>query len=537
MAQTMLGLDLGARAVKAVLLGSSYRGFSVLGHATAPLAAAAEGEPLRARQAAALARLLEEQGWHPDGCVVAVPGASLASHVITLPFTDQRRIAQTLPFEVEAQIPWELAATAWDWESLGVRGTSSDLWVGVGPRAELAELLAVLAGAGLDPRVVAPAPALLSSLFVPGVLAGEPAEAGAPAACEAVLDLGEGRTQLCLTMGGALAAARTIPFGATSVARALARDLGIAEPDAARLLSAEPDGEPLPEMLTALSLEPRVEEALTRALVPLIREVRATLRAWRARVGPTPLTRLWLAGGLGRRAGLPERLAAEVEGPVLPLALSGPAASLPAARAGSLALALAAALRGHLGARAGRINWRRGDLGYTRDFEHLKGKVARLAAAAGAVLLLAVASQVVKIYGLARQEAAVDRALCDAEEKVLKKCYPNYEEALSALRGRGVPGASIPKTSAVDVIDDLSRRLPEAVPLKLERIDITDRKLHLQGIADAAENVDRLVTSLHGSKCFADARSGGARKRSTDGKFEFSIDSALGCAENPPGGE
>jgi general secretion pathway protein L len=249
------------------------------------------------------------------------------------------------------------------------------------------------------------------------------------------------------------------------------------------------------------------------------------------------VTRLWLAGGLGRRAGLAERLAAEVDGPVLPLALSGPAGTLPADRAGSLALALAAALRGHRGARAGRVNLRRGSLAYTRDFEHLKGKVARLAVATGAVLLLGVASQVVKIYTLARQEQAVDRALCDAEEKVLKKCFGNYEEAISALRGRGVPGASIPKTSAVDVIGDLSMRLPEGVPLKLEKIDITDRKLHLQGIADAAEQVDRLVASLHGSRCFADARSGGARKRSSDGKFEFSIDSALGCGEPGQGGE
>ena len=315
------------------------------------------------------------------------------------------------------------------------------------------------------------------------------------------------------------------------------RFLGVSEADAALLLSAEPDGEPLPDMLAALSVEPRVEEALTRALVPLVRELRSTLRAWRARVGPTPVTRLWLAGGLGRRAGLAERLAAEVDGPVLPLALSGPAAALPAAQAGSLALALAAALRGHLGARAGRVNLRRGDLAYTRDFEHLKGQGG---AAGGGGRRRSAAGGLVPggedLHAVA-PGAAVDRALCDAEEKVLKKCFSNYEEALSALRGRGVPGASIPKTSAVDVVDDLSKRLPEGVPLKLEKIDITDRKLHLQGTADAAEHVDRLVASLHGSRCFADARSGGARKRTSDGKFEFTIDSALGCVEGTPGGE
>ncbi len=33
MAQTIMGLDLGARAVKAVLLESAYRGWRVAGHA------------------------------------------------------------------------------------------------------------------------------------------------------------------------------------------------------------------------------------------------------------------------------------------------------------------------------------------------------------------------------------------------------------------------------------------------------------------------------------------------------------------------
>jgi general secretion pathway protein L len=87
------------------------------------------------------------------------------------------------------------------------------------------------------------------------------------------------------------------------------------------------------------------------------------------------------------------------------------------------------------------------------------------------------------------------------------------------------------------VLDELSRRMPEGVPVRLERIDIGEKKLHLQGIADTAEQVDRLVTGLHASRCFGDARSGGARKRSSDGKFEFSIDAALACPEPGQGKE
>lgn len=545
MAQTIMGLDLGARAVKAVLLESAYRGWRVAGHAEVPLEpAAADGPPVRERQAAALGRLLAEQGWKVDACVVTMPGATVASHALTLPFTDPRRIEQTIGFEVEEKIPYELAEAAWDWQPLGERGGAADLWVGVAPKAELTALLGVLAGAGLDPQVVVPAAPAMAALLSPGVLelpaapeGAAPAAPGAPPPVEALLDLGEERTQLCLAAGGRLEAARTLPLGAAGLARALSADLGVPEADAARLLLGEAGGEPPPPALAALAADPRTGEALRRALSPLVRELRATLRAWRTRVGPRPVARLWLSGGLARLGALPALLAGEVDGPVLPLSLARPAAEgLDPAEAPGLALALAAALRGHLGGRAGRLNLRRGDAAYTRDFEHLRGKVARLGVAAGLVLLLAAASSGVKVFALSRQEAQLDKVMCDAQTKILGKCFQNHEEALSVLRGRGVPGAAIPKGSAVELLAELSARTPDGVSLRYDRIEITDKKLRLQGATDTAENVDKIVEALHGSRCFADARAAGVRKRASDQKFEFSVDSALACGEPAQGG-
>lgn len=254
-------------------------------------------------------------------------------------------------------------------------------------------------------------------------------------------------------------------------------------------------------------------------------------------MGPRPVARLWLSGGLARLAGLPELLAAEVDGPALPLALAHPAGEgLPAAAAPAYAVALAAALRGHLGGRGGRLNLRRGDAAYTRDFEHLRGKVARLGVAAGLVLLLAAASSGVKVFALSRQEAQLDKVMCDAQTRVLGKCFQNHEEALSVLKGRGVPGAAIPRGSATELLADLAARTPDAVSLRYDRIEITDKKLHLQGATDTAENVDKIVEALRGSRCFADARAAGVRKRASDQRFEFSVDAALACGEPAQGG-
>jgi len=197
------------------------------------------------------------------------------------------------------------------------------------------------------------------------------------------------------------------------------------------------------------------------------------------------------------------------------------------------------ALRGHQGSRAPRLNLRRGELAFTRDFEHLKGKVARLGAYAALVLLLAIASSGVKYFALARQEAALDRALCDAEQQILGRCFPNFEEAQAVLRGHGTLGESLPRVSAVDLFAELSDRMPPEVPVRLERIELTKEKLHLQGTTDAASNVDRIVAGLKSSRCFGDAHAGAARRRTNDNQFEFSIDASLTCLEQgreAPGG-
>ncbi len=534
MAQRILGIDLGAHAVKVVLLESTYRGFTLLGHGGAVVPPASEGSTLLSRQLAALRALLETRGWKVADAVAALPGAGLSSALVTLPFTDLRRIEQTVGFEVEEQVPFELSGIAWDWQLLGTREGRSDLYVGVARREDVSALLAGLAPMGIDPRAVVPPGPAYAPLLAGGVTGPEAApEPGEAPAAEVVIDLGHDRTSVCVAVQGTCEQARTFAFGAAPVARALSRELGCSEAQGHAILAAEARRQPVEPALQALASDPRAADALRRALSGLVRELRSTLRAWRARAGARRITRVLLAGELGRLPGLPELLAPEVDGgAVQPLALQGPAAQeLPPEDAPAYALALSLALRGHQGLRAGRLNLRRGDLAYTRDFEHVKGRVARLALAAALLVLLAIASAGVKVFALSRQERLLDRALCDAEQKLIGKCYANFEEAQSVLRGRGSSGAALPKATAVDLLGELSERVPADVKVRFEKMDLTRDKLHLEGATDSPESVDKLVTGLKASRCFTDARSGSARRR-PDGKFEFSIDSGLTCLDS-----
>ena len=527
MAHRILGLDLGTSSVKAVLLETTIRGFTLVDVAETPLPAPAEGlESLRDRQLSGARDLLAGRGWTFETAVAALPGVAAPSHFVTLPFSDTRRIEQTVLYEVEAAIPFSLEEVCWDWLALDQQPGRSDLLVGVVRKDELAALLAGLAPAGVDPAVVVPGAPALAALWASGAVA----DPVAPPEAELAVDLGFERTHACVVSEGRCLFARTFAGGSSSLARALARDLGVGEAEAATVLATgrlEPGG----------GFEPRLGPSLRRALAPLVRELRATQRAADARPSRRPVRQIRLAGGAAAVPGLGEALAGDLGIPVLPLSLQGSLATrLGAEEAERFALPLSLALRGWLGARFQRLNLRRGEFASTRSFQDTKDKLTRFAVYAGLVLLLALVSSGVKVVALSQQEKLLDQSLCDVTQKVVGKCFDDFTVAESVLRGRGTVGASVPRVSATGVLAELAARTP-AVPLKFDRIEITRDKLHLQGTTGAAENVDRIVSSLRASRCFADARSGGARRRGAEAKFEFTVDSSVTCEGAPAPGE
>ncbi len=519
MSHPILGLDLGSRRVKAVLIETTLRGFTVAGAGEAPVAPAADGAPPAAeRVSTALRDLLAERSWSGDVAAVAsLPGVA-ASHLVTLPFTDARRIEQTVQYEVEAAIPFDLDQVAWDWQPLDTQPGRSDLFIGVARRDDLGALVASLAAVGVDPAVVMPGGPALAALWAAGAVA-DPAAVGE---AELVADIGAERTHVCVVSEGRCLFARTFASGSANLLRAAARNAG-RDPDA----MAPEEG--LPDWLAGQE----GGAALLGGLGPIVRELRATLRAFEARPSHRPVVRIRLAGGAATWPGVAAAVGDELAIPAEPLRLAGPAAdAIGPDDAPRFALPLALALRGWLGTRFQRLNLRRGDLASTRSNQNVRDRLQRIAVYASLVLLLAVVSSVVKVVALNRQEKLLDQAMCEVTQRVVGKCYDDFAMAESVLRGRGATGGSIPRVSAAGVLAELAARSPP-VQLRFDRIEISREKLHLQGTTDAAENVDKIVSALRASRCFPDARSGGARKRGTEQKFEFTVDADIACEGTP----
>jgi general secretion pathway protein L len=143
-----LALDVGSHTLRAALVERTLRSQRVLGLYAHPRGAGGD-------LAADLRALAAQHGIAWDEVVSALPGDAVTHRILELPFHDRRRLEQTVPFELESHLPFELEETVVDFQVLGTdaEGTSRVLAVSA-PKAAVREHLAMLADAGVDPRLV-----------------------------------------------------------------------------------------------------------------------------------------------------------------------------------------------------------------------------------------------------------------------------------------------------------------------------------------------------------------------------------------------
>ncbi|MFN7133293.1 MAG: pyridoxal-phosphate dependent enzyme, partial [Myxococcales bacterium] len=219
----ILGLDLGAHSVKALLLESNFRSFTVRSFTEVKL------QPETGLKGA-LEALKADGKLAADQVIVATPGCSVATHLLTLPFTDPRRIEATLGFEVEGQLPYDISEVVYDHQQLLARADGkSEILVGVVRNEEMTNLLTLLNECGVDPRVITTSAVAYQNLLSAGVLAG--ADAASPESVEAIVDIGHERTSIAIGRAS-LEYARTFQGGGRDLTRAVANEFKVSHEDA-----------------------------------------------------------------------------------------------------------------------------------------------------------------------------------------------------------------------------------------------------------------------------------------------------------------
>lgn len=533
MAHTICGIDLGTYTVKLALLEVGFRATNLRG--LDEILVPAGDAPLIERQMQAAREALSQLGGQVTP-YLAIPGDQLSVRVLDLPFSEARKIEQVVGYELESQIVHPIEDVVFDHLVAAQRPEGTTVLAAAARREDLAAFLAAADGQGLHPRALYAAPVIYRSLFP-----GHPTDdQGPPPLCRAVIDFGHERTNVCIVRGGNAVFARTIRRGGAHLTAAIAKAFGADQERAEQAKRGEAflasPGRPASTPLLA-----KLDAVLREALAPTIRELRQTLASFSASARQD-VTSLLIVGGGGRLAGLLPYLEGELGIPARHPSVrdaleraaggedvedAGDEGGAPEADVHALAAAIAlAAARG-----SREIDFRRGPFVYRANYSIIRQKAAHLAALGVAILLAGSIDVGAKLSSLRTERKALDKDLKTATQELFGKPREDAEAVTELLRkGFREELAPLPKATAFDLLDQISRKVPPADKVKLDiaELEIRPKKTFLKGTVGTAAAVDEIAGKLKEIDCFEDVTKGSITEVSGGAK-QFTLNVASKC--------
>src|SRR5688572_9926734 len=197
MAHTVCGVDLGTYSVKLAFVEVGFRSTALRGLAEVPVAA---GEaPLLERQLNAVREGLAQVAGEVTP-FLAMSGDQLSLRVLELPFSDPRKIDQVVGYELEGQIVNAIEDVVFDHLVVRQRPEGATVLAAAAKRDDVAAFIAAAEGQGIHPSSLFAAPVMYRTLFAasPPV----PEIEGEPEVCQALLDFGHQRTNICIVRNG-----------------------------------------------------------------------------------------------------------------------------------------------------------------------------------------------------------------------------------------------------------------------------------------------------------------------------------------------
>jgi general secretion pathway protein L len=463
---TWLGIDIGGAAVKVAVVRSQYRKTTLEALVKVDIIRGEDGVEVGSALRSAVESVLATSG-PPDAVAVAVDGSRATVRTVKLPAGAIKQIAEVLPFELEAQIPFEMSESVFDYRVLPRAAKVDDeesstvpVLVGVARITEVTKRIEIAREAtGMEPeRVGLGALPLANVLTLVAEVGGE-----GPVA---LIDLGANTSDVLILAGGEPVFARTLSHGT----------------------------------------------ALIESTAPLLaREIRLTLGAFRSLGGAAP-ARVYLSGGGSFKAGAEAFLASELELPctMLPpppgLELGPALASMRAAEVAWFTKALGLALS--LGPRPLDLDLRKGPLAFERGFAWVRDKIPVLAGLAMVVLVSFFFSAWAQLHGASLDQDTLETALGIVSKDVLG------EETTSAARANELLAQQttltnddpLPHSDAFDVMVKLSEDIPATVTSDIDELDVQKGHVVVHGIVGSIPEAQSIAEALRKERCFADVK-------------------------------
>ena len=475
MPQRVLALEMPGSSVRAAVAERAWNSFHILG---------VFEEERRSGEAdllAALTRLLARTG-KPDIVISALPGEFVLKRLLELPFSDPRKLAQVIPFELEEHLPFAVDDAVIASSRVGRDGDNTIVIAALARKPDMRRHLELLARAGLDPKTVT-----LSELAIARLLSRS-RSAGAKA--HLVLDIEPTSTSMVLLdSDGTPRAIRTVNAGIT------ADDSGpLAEARAASILSAAR------QTLLAHSSDVDNLDVILAGAVSGIPELRKEL---------------------SQALSLAVRDAAEFDYSFL---LNGMRPDM------SRFAACIAMLQSELPSKPVELlNFRQAEFAFKGRAGGDLSAFRTTGVIAAAVVALAILHFALGFANSLHRVHLLDSRIATISEPALGPEPP--PDAVAALRAGIVKmnkrlaliGGNVGANAPLDALLALSRDIPKRFPVEMQDLAVDGNGIRLSGEADSFGTVDQVKKALTAGNYFGNIEVSHA-KAASDGKVEFQLE-------------
>ncbi len=487
MPRQVLGIALADNHIEMVRLTGHGKGYDVTLALRQPLPMHNDVDEQAALRHATVRQLVASHSLRGDTALAALPAHHAVLRNLTLPFRDLRRIRQMITFALDEHMPFEPEDVVVDFRPLPVQQVPRQTQVLVAgmPRHEIADGLALLRGAGLEPNVL---DLDVFSLANAAVLGGN----GVPGKT-ALLYIHPERTLLTLLQDG-------VPVFARSLAQGPPADNGNA-PDAQKL------GKQLQHTLYAC------EHAVQLTYEP---DLLLLLGADHEQLGP-------LAVGLSQATGVQTQVW-RFEAPGYKPANAGSAAPGPAPHA----IALGMALRG-LHRQVRGLNLRQGEFAPHGNLREWRGQFMTLGVLGVAVVALGLANLYLQNHYKARRLARLQDGIAKAFSHVLPNTrmvqpVAQMRERIRHLdkRLRAFGGLTGAQLSRLQILRELSGRVPASLGVEVDDLTINGDMIELSASTASYDNVVKLRNAFAASPLLSDVTINNTRQ-GLDSTVQFKL--------------
>ncbi len=518
MPKKIIGLDIGSYSIKAARLESSFSGFELEAFYEKPLPRES-GPPSEEVITSTLRELVSEGEMDGYTFITSLPGNQISTRIISLPFTEEKKIDQVVGFEVEGDLPFALEELVVDYHILQKKENESRILVAAVKKELFKSYLGILAAAGIDPRIVDIDSLALFNLYQ--MLSEEEKER-----CLSLIDLGAAKTSICIFSGGQVFFIRTIPLAGDAITEAIQKEFGFSYTQAEELKLRSEE--------LSQGEKKKISQTIKGALDPLLQEIWQTFYH-SGEMSIKRVEKAFICGGTSRLPNLPEYLAERlgIEVTKLNILKEIPHRLRKTSELDSISpQALALGLREVGGVEVSRVNFRKGEFSFRKAIKEIQGKLIFAGIITLVILLLVFFSFFSRYFQLNSQYQDLRREV----KAIFAETFPDERKIVDPVRQmqsklkemkKKIGYNSESNGPILDILQEICDRVPQEITVDIEDLLIDFEQIRIKGKTESIEAVDKIKNGLMKNERFKKVEVKDTRRGVDESSFNFQIKISL----------